>query len=420
MPTPTEPLQPALGGDHGDGGGDPTSSRDLSDSPRARSAWTIGLLFAAATVLCLLGYLAATVPNRWFPSASPKAWTASDLTLARGAGARVGDELVLTAPDATGIALVTLTSELRSGDYPVVAWLGRDFPENAEVGLLWRSDYAPDRLNNVRVPVESGRLRPVLLQGNPAWVGRISGLALVVRGALPQPARIRGVVAKPMGAVETIGDRADEWLAFEGWTGTSINTVTGGTDVQDLPLPLLLACVVVLAGGVVLAIRRWAPRLWSAPVAGAVLGVFVIAWTVLDVRWTWNLVRQVRATSIDYAGKSSHDRHLAAEDGPLFAFIEKARGIMPAKPVRIFVVSDANYFRSRAAYHLYPHNVYADPRRDLMPNADWLRPGDWLLVYQRHGVQFNAAEGRLRWDGNQTVAAEVKLVEPGAALFLIR
>ena len=39
--------------------------------------------------------------------------------------------------------------------------------------------------------------------------------------------RIRGVIVKPMGTVEVLRDRAGEWLAFEGWTGTSINTITG-------------------------------------------------------------------------------------------------------------------------------------------------------------------------------------------------
>ena len=45
---------------------------------------------------------------------------------------------------------------------------------------------------------------------------------------------------------------------------------------------------------------------------------------VVDARWEWNLLRQVRVTHAQYAGKPWHDRHLAAEDGPVFAFIEGA------------------------------------------------------------------------------------------------
>jgi hypothetical protein len=415
MPTPATPPPAAAGGDAG-----PATPAVPGGRPVSRIAWASILLLAVAIALCVLAYLAATVPGRWFPAASAKAWTAANLTLNRGTGRIVGDELLVLAPDATGTVLVTVTSELRSTDYPAVAWIGADFPERAKVGLLWRSDYAPGKVNSAPVDVESGRLRPVLLQDNPAWVGRISGLALIVQGELPQPVRIRGVVAKPMGAPEVLRDRAGEWLAFEGWTGSSINTIAGGADVQDLPLPLLLACAVALAGAAVWALRRWGPRPPLLPLATGLLALFLVAWTILDLRWTWNLVRQVEATAADYAGKSSQERHRAAEDGPLFAFVEKARAIMPASPARVFVVAETPYFRRRAAYHLYPHNVFADPRRDSIPAADWLRPGDWILVYQRRGIQFDAAQGRLRWDDTETVPAEAKLIEPGAALFVVR
>jgi hypothetical protein len=43
-----------------------------------------------------------------------------------------------------------------------------------------------------------------------------------------------------------------------------------------------------------------------------------------------------------------------------------------------------------------------------------------LLVYQRKGVQYDAAQGKLRWDNRAPVSAELKLAGRGAALFLIR
>ena len=131
-------------------------------------------------------------------------------------------------------------------------------------------------------------------------------------------------------------------------------------------------------------------------------------------------MRQVRVTAATFAGLDLRGKHLAMEDGPLYAFLEKARAVMPKEPARVFIVSDAAYFRNRAAYHLYPNNVFAEPISNAMPPASRLRAGDWLLVYQQHGVQFDQAQGRLRWDGDQIVSAELKLAEPGSALFLIR
>ena len=151
-----------------------------------------------------------------------------------------------------------------------------------------------------------------------------------------------------------------------------------------------------------------------------VLGsLFVIAWMVLDLRWTMNLARQVDATAAAYAGKDWRERHLAAEDGPLFAFIEKVREKLPASPARVIVVADADYFRGRGAYHLYPHNVYFDPRQNTLPAPSTLRSGDYLVVYQRRGVQYDASLQRLRWDGGEPVAAELLVTGPGAAAFRI-
>jgi hypothetical protein len=371
--------------------------------------------FAGALALCLFGYLALSTPASWFPSAAPKSWSASDLALVRGTGDLVADDLVLTATDGTGSAVISINSDFQSTEYPVVAWTAFDLPDNLEVRLLWRTDYASSKVNAVQLSVASGRILPVSLANNQGWLGRIKGLALLVSGPLHQPVRIRGVAIKPAGALELLTDRAREWLTFEGWSGTSINTVTGGADLQDLPLPTLLAVAIVLAAAVCFGLAR---RHRIAMVLPAVIGaVFVIGWLVLDARWVQNLGRQVTKTAEQYQGKDWRERRLAAEDGPLFAFIEKVRAKLPSTPARVFMVADTNYFRDRGAYHLYPHNVYFDPWQNTMPIPSLMHAGDYLVVYDRSGIQYDSTQKRLRWDANAPIAAEALLIEPGAALF---
>ena len=376
------------------------------------------MLFGASLLLCLVAYVTLTVPGSWFPSAAPMAWTARDLALMRGTGGLEGREMVVTATDASGLALLTVNTSFRSSEYPTIAWTATGISEPGDLQLLWNSDYDVSRVNSVPLTVESGRLLPATLGGNPRWIGRITGLALAIRGPLPQPLRVSGVVAKPMGAVEIVRDRVQEWLAFERWSGSSINTVTGGAESQELPLPLLLVAALLLAAALWYALARRGAGIAALP---WVLGsLFVIAWIVLDLRWTLNLARQVDATATAYAGKDWRERHLAAEDGPLFDFIEKVRAQLPLTPARVIVVADADYFRGRGAYHLYPHNVHFDPRQNTVPAASALRPGDYLVVYQRRGVQYDAAQQRLRWDGGEPVAAELLVTGPGAAAFRIR
>jgi hypothetical protein len=393
----------------------------LAKAPSSRAAWgRVALLFFAGLVVCTGAYLALTVPRAWFPAATPKAWAADNLALARGAGAIADNELVITAPDSTGTTIVSVVVKFRSFEYSAIAWVAKNIPGEADVRLIWQNDYSPETIFSTRVRIEAGRTLPAMVTNERGWIGNITGLALLIQGPLPQPARIRGVVAKPMGAFEILGDRVREWLAFESWTGTSINTVTGGPDLQDLPLPLLLACTVALAVAIAWLLRYYRPRWFPLPLPMVLAALFVAASLVLDGRWTWNLARQLAATRAQYAGLDSRGKYLASEDGPLYAFVEKARKVLPESPARVFVFADTHYFRGRAAYHLYPHNVYFDPVMNTVPPPGALHSGDWIVVFQRRGIQYNAAEQRLRWDGGQTVAAELKLVDPLGAVFLIK
>jgi hypothetical protein len=378
------------------------------------------LALAAAIVVVLLGYLAFAVPASWFPSSTVKQWGVRDMTLPRGIGGVVNGEFIVSATDAAGQAYVAIVTDLRARDYAAITWDARNFPADADVHFLWRSDYAPRKIFSVPVTVEAGRLLPVVLANDAGWLGHVTGIGLAIRGNLGQPFAISSVAAKPSGALGILQDRAREWLGFERWKGTSINTIVGGDDVQPLPLPLLLAASIALAGAGMLLWRRFRGTFGMADAAAAIAIMFAASWFVLDARWTWNLARQAQATVAQYGGKDWRGKHLAAEDGPLFEFVDKARAEMPATPVRIFVASDSDYFRERAAYHLYPHNVHAEPRATALPPSDLLKPGDWMLVYQRRGVQFDPAAGKLRWDGGTPVSAQLKLRGDGAALFLIQ
>jgi hypothetical protein len=387
--------------------------------PRRDLTRLVGVALACF-IVCLIAYVVLAVPGSWFPRAADRSWDANSLTLVRGTGTTEGGAVIVTGTDAGGIALVTATTDFRSSDYPGIAWNVAGLAETADVELLWRTDAHPDKINSRRIAVQNGRLLPLVVAGDSAWFGRITGLALAIRAPLAQPVRVFGVTAKPMGIPETIRDRLHDWFEFETWTGTSINTIVGGNDNQPLPLPAVLVIVLGISAVAIGLLRRLRPQSLRIAVPAVLAIYFVAGWFALDARWTWNLIRQEGATNARYGGKDTRDKHLASEDADLFAFIDKARPILPATPARIFIAADADYFRGRAAYHLYPHRVYADPQSDALPAASVFRPGDWLLVYHRRGLQYDRAHGRIRFEDGQTIDADVKLVEPGAALFRIR
>jgi hypothetical protein len=263
-------------------------------------------------------------------------------------------------------------------------------------------------------------LAPAVLVQERGWLGRIGGLALVLHGDFSDPIVVRSATAKTLNPAQVLGDQVREWLAFEPWNGASLNNLSGGADAQDLPLPAFLAAAAALAALVYAGLARLQPLVLGPVLGAGVAAVFVIAWLASDARWEWNLARQAGATYAQYAGKSWRERHLAAEDAPLFAFIEKVRAKLPAPSARVFMTAGVHYFRDRGAYHLYPNNVYFDPWSDTMPAPSSVRPGDYIVVYLRQAVQYDAATRQLRWDNRQPVDADLVLSDPGAALFRVR
>ena len=71
---------------------------------------------------------------------------------------------------------------------------------------------------------------------------------------------------------------------------------------------------------------------------------------------------------------------------------------LPETPVRIYATSDFEYFRRRAGYHLYPHNVLFDPFADTLPPAPLLyavNPRQELLAkLRRLAVELGYQEAR--------------------------
>ncbi len=51
----------------------------------------------------------------------------------------------------------------------------------------------------------------------------------------------------PLTMRSQLAGRFRDWITFEAWSGASINTVVGGADLQELPLPVLLGFAAMFA-----------------------------------------------------------------------------------------------------------------------------------------------------------------------------
>jgi len=158
--------------------------------------------------------------------------------------------------------------------------------------------------------------------------------------------------------------------------------------------------------------RVASPNLWLT-----VLAIVAAAWITLDARWLWLRLQQTEETATVFSGKSLRDKHIADVDGYVYAFAEQVRARLPKTPARVFVSADDHYFRARLAYHLYPNNVFADHGGATLPLAAQVKPGDYIVVFRRHGVQFDLDKKTLRWDDQPPVPAQLLLAHLGNAMF---
>ena len=381
---------------------------------------TVAATIVAFVIGCLLvvaGYVAIN-GGGLLAAAPSKSYEAAKMNVPRGLGRFEAGTLVANGVG-NDVLIVAVATDFRARDLETIVWDVSGLPAGADVRLLFNSDYTPRRVHNRPLAVEEGRVRPISMTGDRDWLGRITGLAIAVR-APGTTVRVRSITAKPVSLTQLLADRANEWFRFEPWTGTSINSVTGGASAQNLPLAIPVLVAALFAFAVVVLLRRLLPRRFPRGVATIAVLVFAIAWLVLDVRWTANLARQVVATVDRYGGKDAGERVLAAEDGELAAFVEKAKALLPEGPQRVLVLAEAHYYRGRAGWHLLPNLVAWEPVRDIAPAPGMLKSGDFVLVWRRPGAQFDPAKGSVRFDNGLELPASALLVERGSALFAIR
>jgi len=220
---------------------------------------------------------------------------------------------------------------------------------------------------------------------------------------------MRGLASSAVGvAVDTLRG----WIRPEHWNGQSINVTYLGGNRSPISLPLFVAIATALALAAWVGYTR--RRRPDALLAG-MLAIAAAGWLVLDLRWIANLGAQVRETSRVYAGKTWHDKRLAADDGQLFAFIDRVREQVALRPGRVIFGSDFPYFRGRAGYHLLPFNALSISHHRNFHDPQYYRPGDYFCIFARNGVEYDPATQMLKWDGKAPLRAElIPVAGPGS------
>ena len=371
----------------------------------------------AGLALTFAGFVAVYHSGPWFANVETKTIRGEEFRPARG-GARIErGAVILERPGEDGTIIVGATLE------PFDAQLYRfarvrvngAYPGGGLV-LVWRSNRIENKLNRLPVISSGGRILPVTLTAIDGWSGKISGLGLIARGNLGGPLTVDRIELEPSSVWTTIDTMVSDWLEFEPWDGGSIHFMAGGNPSLRHPLPFFLgiAFLVSIALYLVLVVLGNAAFVFQAVLAMALFG-----WAAIDARWQANLWKQLDITRFQYAGKGWEEKRRAADDGALFEFMRVAKQKIGAAPAHVFVFSEEEFDRVRGAYHLYPLNVHVRPRiAGLYPPGTY-RPGDVIVLYRKRATQYVPSSKTLRWDGTNTLHAEMIHFSEGSGVFRV-
>ena len=378
-----------------------------------------GLLVAGIAVSLLLVAIVHSGGN-WRDGPPAITVDGGAFALVRGRGHRDGREFVLEATDGERLAVLSARVPPFAADgHPRV-----DFDLHSTDALpidlvfVWRTEERPNRNFSRQLAWTGTHIAPLELGPDDGWIGTVTGVALVARGALPRPLVLQSFSVPSVSIATVIGDMFAQWAAFIPIVGAS---VTLPLDDERSHYATLLATV---AGGGFFAValywlltRRAVPRdprvYWA---------IFIAGWLILDTRFQVNLWRQLTRTAATFAGKTGEEKRLASDDRGLYLLMKEVTAALPPPPVRVHFIADDQALRTRGSYFLYPQNVYySEPTRPRKPVPEELRSGDYVLLFLTGDLAYDGATQSLVWrDGRRKAAEEILSRPQGLVLVRVR
>jgi hypothetical protein len=172
------------------------------------------------------------------------------------------------------------------------------------------------------------------------------------------------------------GNEALLWLQ----SSPNLNTGTYFGLSQSYTVEIALLCTLLIATYVFFSWRRKLPGGFQPSV---IVALFLGGWLILDLGWQHTLLHRIQ---YDLNNKRANSGLKLSEldhyNLSLHEFTARLRSRISSQPQRIFVSSANDYLGMRAAFYLYPHNVYWERYATDPPDFAYLLQGDYLLLLE--------------------------------------
>jgi len=251
------------------------------------------------------------------------------------------------------------------------------------------------------------------------WAGPIHSVTLNFEGRPGESIRIVEFGLYPGTPLRQLQAIYSDLIGNAPWRRADMNTHTGVTKTSSFyPVPLAVSLLLfsVFAYSVLILLSR--KRLtfnWTV-----VSFIFLACWVALDLVWQNRLLYQMAHSQRLFAGKDSEEKLAAGPDRALYRFISEAKKHIEPADARVFVASQDIYLGMRGAYYLYPFNAFWTLEPPEIPQDEYLRKGDYVLVIRPALTAVSRGRGEARLKGAENRPHRAELVYKNNRNALVR
>jgi hypothetical protein len=314
--------------------------------PDFRATWAPALIAA----LLVIGGTLLFLKMQTGETAGELSYTGDQFRMVMGSGNKTGKQLLIERYD-QGVALASVSG--LNLDPDVHHWLNVDIESDVNAYapvFFWRQKGRPLEVSRMELPGPGAHVMD--LAGENDWQGEIIEIGFLFEDPQGRTARLNGASLHSDSLSRSLKQVLDEWAQFEPWSQRSINILSGGPRDQVLPLPLFLL-IWVLSSLLIYAVMNSRRNDGFFRFA---LVIFLMAWVILDVRWTRNQTMQSNETINSYV--TNPQSQAATADGYLQAYISGLKqNILSDDPGKILLIADdsvAEFYLLKARYYLLP------------------------------------------------------------------
>jgi len=377
-------------------------------------------------VSLLLGALALIASLiLFFPPPGATGQQAPPVTMST-AGARVlagtgtlSDGEILLELNAAGMGIINMASlQIEASRYPFLHLNIEGSASDPNVAIAWNRSDTGQR--SYFSPAGSHAQGSSWLATNELrdWTGSISSLNLVVVGQASEVVRVSDFSLFPASPTRQLRALYSDLTRYVPWNRAAMNTHTGVTQVSSFyPVPLIVAYLLLSLVGYGLLLPVFRAKLtfnWRV-----VALIFLACWIILDLSWQNRLMHQLTDTYRTFSGKNTQEKLAVGPDAALYDFVSQVIPLLEPGDTRIFVLGNDKYSGQRAAYFLYPFNVYWPEPGRVLPQQDFFRRGDYVVLIRPTTAVFDARRNKLWIPDTGAFDAQLVVANPaGTALRL--